>query len=94
MQGHSLEFSGAHHQPLAGHLFLQSGWRKAAMALAALPLLFVKNDIRVMTLSLLSIDVDPGCVTGSLHHKGGTVFCLLLIPSPVLLWRQKSERSA
>jgi exosortase len=79
---------------LAGHLFLQSGWRKATLMLVALPLLVVKNGIRIVTLSLLSIYVDPSFLTGRLHHAGGIVFFLLalVILSPVLLWLQKSER--
>jgi len=44
---------------LAGHLFLRSPWTKAALALAVLPLAIVKNGIRIVTLSLLSIYVDP-----------------------------------
>ena len=79
---------------LAGHLFLRSGWGKAALMLAALPLLVVKNGIRIVTLSLLSIYVDPSFLTGRLHQEGGIVFFLLalVILSPVLLWLQKSER--
>jgi exosortase len=78
---------------LAGHLFLRSPWTKAALILAALPLLIVKNGIRIVTLSLLSIYVDPSFLTGSLHHKGGILFFLLalVILAPVLWLLQKSE---
>jgi exosortase len=79
---------------LAGHLFLRSAWRKTALMLTALPLLVVKNGIRIVTLSLLSIYVDPSFLTGRLHQEGGIVFFLLalVILSPLLLWLQKSER--
>ena len=40
---------------LAGHPFLRSVWTKAVLTLATLPLLIVKNGIRIVTLSLLSI---------------------------------------
>ena len=79
---------------LAGHIFLRSPWRIAALTLAALPLLVVKNGIRIVSLSLLSIYVDPGFLTGSLHHDGGVVFFLLalVLLAPVLLFLQRSEQ--
>jgi exosortase/archaeosortase family protein len=47
----------------------------------------VKNGIRIVTLSLLAIYVDPGFLYGRLHRSGGFVFflmgALLLLP---LLW--------
>jgi len=78
---------------LAGHLFLRSGWTKAVLTLATLPLLIVKNGIRIVTLSLLSIYVDPSFLTGGLHHQGGILFFLvaLVILVPVLRLLQKSE---
>jgi exosortase len=78
---------------LAGHLFLRSGWTKAVLALATLPLLVVKNGIRIVTLTLLSIYVDPGFLTGRLHRSGGMLFFLiaLIILVPVLRLLQKSE---
>src|SRR5207245_1945207 len=78
---------------LAGHLFLRSAWRKAALTLATLPLLIVKNGIRIVTLTLLSIYVDPSFLTGRLHHEGGIVFFILalVILAPVLRLLQMSE---
>jgi exosortase len=64
---------------LAGHLFLRSGWARGALILASLPLLVVKNGIRIVTLTLLSIHVDPGFLTGTLHHRGGIVFFLVTL---------------
>lgn len=80
---------------LAGHLFLRSAWKKTILTLATLPLLIVKNGIRIVTVSLLSIYVDPGFLTGSLHRKGGVVFFLLalVLLAPVLRMLQKSERT-
>ena len=71
---------------LAGHLFLRSAWAKAVLILAALPVLIVKNGIRIVTLSLLSIYVDPGFLTGNLHRQGGILFFLLALGllAPVL----------
>ena len=41
----------------------------------------------------LSIHVDPGFLTGNLHHQGGFgfFFIALLILWPVLLWLEKSD---
>jgi exosortase len=78
---------------LAAHLFLRTTWRKAFFALLAIPLAIIKNGIRIVTLSLLSIYVDPGFLTGRLHHEGGFVFFLLVLAilAPVLRILQKSE---
>jgi exosortase len=62
---------------LAGHMFLRSTWKKAVLVLAVFPLTIVKNGIRIVTLSLLAMHVDPGFLTGQLHHEGGIVFFLL-----------------
>jgi exosortase len=79
---------------LAGHLFLRSAWTKAVFTLATIPLLIVKNGIRIVTLSLLSIYIDPSFLTGSLHHQGGVLFFLLALVILTLLLRllQKPER--
>jgi exosortase/archaeosortase family protein len=78
---------------LAGHLFLRSAWTKAGLIMATLPLLIVKNGIRIVTLSLLSIYADPGFLTGSLHSRGGILFFLLalLLLVPLLRVLQRSE---
>ena len=78
---------------LAAHLCLRSVWTKTVLILATLPLLIVKNGIRIVTLSLLSMYVDPGFLTGRLHHQGGVVFFLLaLVLLASLLWLlQKPE---
>ena len=79
---------------LAAHLFLRTGWRKLLFVLFAFPVALIKNGVRIFTLTLLSVYVDPSFLTGNLHHKGGFVFFLLalLILAPVLLLLEKSER--
>ncbi len=79
---------------LAGHLFLRSAWTKTLLLLTAFPLLVIKNGIRIVTLSLLSVYVDPGFLTGRLHQQGGTVFFLvaLALLAPVLGLLERSER--
>ena len=80
---------------LAGHLFLRSTWTKAVLTLITLPLLVIKNGIRIVTVTLLSMYVDPGFLTGSLHQQGGILFFLvaLALLAPVLRLLQTSERS-
>ena len=70
--------------------------RKFSCFLATLPRLIAKNAVRIVTLTLLSVYVDPQFLAGSLHHQGGVVFFLLaLVPLvPILLVLQGSERTA
>jgi exosortase len=79
---------------IAAHLFLRTPWKQLLFVLLAVPLALIKNGIRIVTLTLLSIYVDPSFLTGSLHHKGGFVFFLLALAilAPVLLVLEKSER--
>lgn len=80
---------------LAAHLFLRTPWKQLLFVLLAVPLALIKNGIRIVTLTLLSIYVDPTFLTGNLHRKGGFVFFLLALAilAPVLLFLEKSEHS-
>jgi exosortase len=64
---------------LAGHFSLKSAWTKTALLVITLPLLVVKNGIRIVTLTLLAVYVDPGFLSGSLHRDGGVLFFLLAL---------------
>jgi exosortase len=83
---------------LAGHMYLKSPWRKAVLVTAILPVTVLKNGVRIVTLSLLAIHVDPGFLTGQLHHDGGIVFFVMtltiLFPLFAWLYRSDMERSA
>jgi exosortase len=69
------------------HLFLRSFWRKAIVVLVAIPLSIFKNGIRIFTISMLGIHVDPGFLHGNFHRHGGIVFYLLaLFVLLLLLW--------
>lgn len=76
---------------LAGHMYLRSGWSKAVLFAAILPLTILKNGIRIVSLSLLSIHAGPSFLSGRLHHDGGVVFFLLalalLLPLLIVLRR-------
>src|SRR5207253_7732635 len=77
---------------LAGHLLLRSAGRKTALALVTVPLLMIKNGIRIVTLSTLAIYADPSFLTGKLHSEGGFVFFLLALAvlAPVLWFLQRA----
>ncbi len=79
---------------LAAHLYLRTTWRMALFVVLALAVSVLKNGIRIATLTLLSVYVDPGFLTGKLHRQGGFAFFLLALAIlfPILLWLQKSER--
>jgi exosortase len=78
---------------LAGHVYLKSGWGKVFLALAVIPITILKNGIRIVTLSLLSIHVDPSFLESRLHHDGGVLFFLLalMLLAPVLAFLRRAE---
>jgi exosortase len=79
---------------LAVHYFLRTPWKMLLFVALALPLSIVKNGIRIVTLTLLSIYVNPNFMYGDLHRDGGFVFFLLALAMlwPVLVLLQRSER--
>ena len=78
---------------LAAHLFLSTTWKKLVFVLLAVPLGIIKNGIRITTLTLLSIYVDPSFLHGNLHRDGGFVFFFLALAilAPVLIAFQRSD---
>lgn len=81
---------------LASYLFLRSNMRRIIFLSLIVPMAVVKNGIRIATLTLLSIYVDPGFLHGRLHHEGGIVFFVLalLLLAPILWLLRVSERPA
>jgi exosortase len=78
---------------LASHFFLRSSWRRLLLCIFVIPIVILKNGLRIATLSTLAIYVNPGFLHGNLHRRGGIVFFLIaLIPMALLLvLLQKSE---
>ena len=76
---------------LMGHLTLTSAWSRVVLLLAVLPITVLKNGLRIVSLSLLTIYVDPSFLAGRLHNDGGIAFFLLalalLMPVLALLRR-------
>jgi exosortase len=69
------------------HLFLRSGWRKAVLTAATVPVAAVKNGLRIFTITQLGTRVDAGFFDGRLHHRGGIIFfAISLAMMAVLLW--------
>lgn len=62
---------------LAGHMFLDKTWKKVVLALLVLPIGVLRNAVRILTIALLTIHVDPNIIDGPLHHRGGPVFFVL-----------------
>jgi exosortase len=79
---------------LAGHLMLETGWRKVLFVLVCIPVAMFKNAVRIVGLTLLAIYVSPGWLTNSrLHSEGGALFFMLglAVMAPLLLLLRKSE---
>jgi exosortase len=81
---------------LASYIFLKSPWKRLILCSAVVPTAIFKNGLRIATLSILSIYVDPGFLYGKLHTRGGIVFFVIaLLPMAFLLkLLQKGETPA
>jgi len=78
---------------LVGEFTLRSGWRKALLLLSIVPILILKNGVRITAVSLLSIFVNRGFLHGWLHTSGGILFYLLSLVMliPIFSALRKSE---
>jgi exosortase len=79
---------------LAGHLFLNTWWKKVILVLCIFPIAMFKNGIRIVSLTLLGTYVDPRVLQSSLHREGGIPFFIvaLLLMAPILYFLRKSEK--
>jgi len=68
---------------LVAHFQLKSLLNKVVLVISGLFLMILKNGVRIATLTLLAVYVDPGFLFGRLHRQGGVVFFLLAL---LLLW--------
>jgi exosortase len=78
---------------LAAQLFLTTTWKRVLVVLVAIPFAVIKNGCRIVALSLLATYVDPGFMTGRLHHEGGVFFFTigLAILAPFFLALRRTE---
>ncbi len=81
---------------LATHFYLRSFWKQALFILFSLFIMIVKNGVRIATLTVLSIDVNPSFLFGRLHRQGGVIFFLLglALLVPILWLLVRSEASS
>jgi exosortase len=63
----------------ASHVYLKQLWTKGLLLAVAAPLAIFKNSVRIVTLCLLALHVDPGFLSGRLHRDGGVVFFLFTL---------------
>jgi exosortase len=83
---------------LVAHFRLRNFWNKLFFVAFGLFLMILKNGVRIATLTLLAIYVNPDFLFGRLHHQGGVVFfvlaLLLLLPLLFLLQRNEAKKGA
>jgi exosortase len=81
---------------IAAHIYLKTARSTVLVVAAILPVTLLKNGIRIVSISLLSIHVDPAFLTGWLHHQGGIVFFLLALALlvPVFVVLRRTETTA
>jgi exosortase len=79
---------------LAGHILLRSAWARSAFSLMTVPVVIIKNALRIVTISCLGVYVDSGFFYGRLHRYSGLPFSLvaLCLLAPLLLWFMRVER--
>jgi len=72
---------------VAGHLFLKKTAGRLLLVVLVLPLCLIRNGFRIVSVSWLTINVDPGIIDGPLHHRGGPVYFILSLGVLVaILW--------
>jgi exosortase len=76
---------------VAGEFALRSSWRRLILVVSIIPILILKNGVRIVTIYLLTAYVNPAFLHGWMHTSGGVVFYLLglvaLIPVTAVLRR-------
>jgi len=79
---------------VASHLFLRSGWKRAILISAVLPLALVRNGFRIFVIGELCVRIGPHMINSFVHKKGGPIFfALSLIPFSILVYLLvKSDR--
>jgi len=78
---------------VAGEFVLGSFWRKLLLVVSIVPILVLKNGLRIVAIYLLTAYVNPAFLHGWLHTSGGIVFYLLglIVLIPVVSWLRRGE---
>ena len=79
---------------LAAHLYLRKPWARFILVAITVPLAVFKNAVRIVTLCVLAIHVNPSFLIGKLHRNGGVVFYAgaLLILGALLQLLRSAEK--
>ena len=78
---------------LVAHFRLTNFWNQVFFLAFGLFLMVLKNGVRIATLTLLAVYVNPDFLFGRLHRQGGVVFFVLalLLLLPLLFFLQRNE---
>jgi exosortase C (VPDSG-CTERM-specific) len=84
---------------LGAHLLLRNPLHRWCVVLIILPLGVFRNALRILTLTLLSVHVNPEIMNSALHKRGGPLFfAVSLIPLFALFWwfgrRERKARTS
>jgi exosortase C (VPDSG-CTERM-specific) len=81
---------------VAANVFLASGWRRALLVLAVIPLGLLRNAFRILVIAWLCVDVGPYMIDSDIHHHGGPIFfAASMLPFVLLLgWLRRGETQA
>jgi exosortase C (VPDSG-CTERM-specific) len=72
---------------LAGHFFLNSTWKRTALALVIYPIAILRNGLRVFVIGELCVRFGPHMIDSYIHRQGGPIFFTIsLIPFFLVLW--------
>jgi len=79
---------------IAGQLFLNRARNRWILLLSSIPITIFKNGLRIVSLTLLGVYVDPAILGSDLHRRGGIPFFIvaLVVMAPVLLFLIKTEK--
>jgi exosortase len=70
---------------ILGELLLHSFLSKLLLMASVVPIVILKNGMRIVTVSLLTVYVDRGFLHGWLHQSGGIVFYLMGLAMIILI---------
>jgi exosortase C (VPDSG-CTERM-specific) len=83
---------------VGGYMFFQVKSHRAILALAIVPIAILRNGLRIFTIAMLCVHVDPAMIHSAIHRRGGPLFfAISLIPLfaiLVVLYRRERKLRA
>jgi exosortase len=79
---------------ISGYLYLRTGWAKAVLSIAVIPITIIKNAVRIFTLTTIAVYIDPRILGSVAHRRGGIpiFFLAMVLLGLVLLVLKRLER--